>query len=300
MLIKLKVKFMGYLRQRKNERRTDIILKGILFVMFALIAASFYGGSEGMFYYINALRFHYYLIIFVTLIYCLYRRFFMYSFFFVLLLVFSFVSIGYSSGVLFNMTKKDGREISLLYVNAVDSSNYDDVLSRAKSLDTDFVAVNGQRKQEGSETVNMILGNADALREGIIRLSNNYNSYFAVFDIDNKEVVLVSVDFSGISMKEAKIVYANLAEFVNLQENPVIVFGDFGLSAWNKRLINFTNSTNLEVKNRIILTDGKYRFNIFDIPTINVLGYKNMGLEKVSFLPKGHNAKHPILFKLVF
>lgn len=297
MLRKLKVKFMGYLRQRKKEKRTDMTLKLLLMGISLLLIGSFYGEGEGLSYYLSAYRFHYYLISVVVLFYCLFKQFFSYAFFFLILVIFCFMSFGYSSRILFNDAKNNKDELSILYISSVPASKYEYVLDKSKNINADFTAINGDNKEDSS---NIIFSRKDVSREGIIRLSNKYNAYFVVTEIEEKELIFVDVDFSKIKEKELKVVFNNLTEFVKLQESPVVMFGDFGVAAWSKTFVKFLNTTGLEVKNRIILTNGRFRFNPFNVPTINVLGYKNMGLEKIMFLPKNKNKKHPILFKISF
>lgn len=300
MLIKLKVKFMGYLRQRKKEERTDLTLKLLLVGLVGLLCASFFGNGEGIFFYLNELRFHYYLITLVVIIYCVYNRFVGYSILYIIFAIFCFVSMGYSSQILFNDTKNGEDKFSIFYINSVNAENYEYISDKAKDYHADFTAINGKRIASSNEVSNIIFTDIETIKEGIIRLSATYNAYFVVVRFDDKEMVFVDVDFSKIKEKEARIVYTNLTEFVKLQENPVIMFGDFGITAWNQIFVSFLNTTGLEVKNRIILTDGKFRFNPFTFPTINVIGYKNLGLDKISFLAKNSNEKHPILFRISF
>ena len=52
------------------------------------------------------------------------------------------------------------------------------------------------------------------------------------------------------------------------------------------------------LKNRIILSDGRHLFNPLQIPELNVLGYKALGLVDIDFLSEQESGGYPILFKL--
>lgn len=291
---------MGYLKQRKNEERTDIALKSMFVMLLLLLIGSFYGDGEGLLYYINAFSFHYYIITIGVFIYCLYRHFFVYSGLFFLLVLLGFMSLGASSRILFNDLQENSNELTILYINGVKQSNYEKVLEQAEKSNVEIIAINSLKKGDASDTSGIIFSNKNSLREGLIRLSIKYNAYFTLIDFNEKEMMLVDVDFSGISPQELAVVFHNLTEFVKLQTVPVVVFGDFGITAWNETFVEFLASTNLEVKNRVIMTNGKLRFNPFVIPTINIVGYKKLGLEKITFLPKFKSKKHPILFEVSF
>lgn len=57
--------------------------------------------------------------------------------------------------------------------------------------------------------------------------------------------------------------------------------------------------TGLEVKNHIIMSDGSSRFNLFTVPSVNVLGYRSLGLENIDILPV-HKGSRPFRFDLIF
>ena len=76
--------------------------------------------------------------------------------------------------------------------------------------------------------------------------------------------------------------YHNLEKFITLQNGPVIIVGDFGIPSWNLLFKEFLNNTDLSVKNRILFTDGKTSFRFWFVPSLNILGFDNLGIEKIS------------------
>ena len=138
------------------------------------------------------------------------------------------------------------------------------------------------------------------LKSGRILFSPKYTGSYMTFIADNQPMVLVNIDFSGLTHEQEAMVYHNLGEFVTSQDNPVVIVGDFGIPAWSKTFQKFLNKTGLEVKNHIILSNGKYRFNPFSIPSFNLLAYKNFGVNNLRFLPKEGNQLYPVLIELNF
>ncbi|MBR1605390.1 MAG: hypothetical protein IJ660_04710 [Alphaproteobacteria bacterium] len=136
------------------------------------------------------------------------------------------------------------------------------------------------------------------LRSGEVLLSQNNQAGFAEVNIDLKKIVFIAVDFSKSSLKEKQTALKNLAEFVNMQDNPVIVVGNFGIEAWAPDFLSFTDKTGLEVKNSVLLNNGKHLFNPFVVPTINVLAYKDFGISHMTFLPAKKNKIRPLLIDL--
>ncbi|MBQ8436269.1 MAG: hypothetical protein IJX20_01320, partial [Alphaproteobacteria bacterium] len=76
--------------------------------------------------------------------------------------------------------------------------------------------------------------------------------------------------------------------------NPVIIVGNFGIPAWNPLFSDFLQNTALEVKNRILLSDGENLFSPFSIPSINILAYKNIGIRQISF-KSNNESQHPLI-----
>lgn len=47
------------------------------------------------------------------------------------------------------------------------------------------------------------------------------------------------------------------------------------------------------------MSDGSSRFNLFTVPSVNVLGYRSLGLENIDILPV-HKGSRPFRFDLIF
>ena len=92
------------------------------------------------------------------------------------------------------------------------------------------------------------------LKSGRILFSPQYSGSYMMFIAENQPMVLVNIDFSGLTHEQEGTVYHNLGEFVIAQDNPVVIVGDFGIPAWSKTFQKFLNKTGLEVKNHVILT----------------------------------------------
>ena len=80
-----------------------------------------------------------------------------------------------------------------------------------------------------------------------------------------------------------------MAEFVLQRDEPVIIVGNFGIPAWHPVFKSFLSETSLRVKNKILLRDNQGSFNPFIVPRVNVLGFDNVGIEKVMFMPNSRN-----------
>ena len=107
-------------------------------------------------------------------------------------------------------------------------------------------------------------------------------------------------NLKDIKDKEIKGVYDNLIEFVLLQDDPVILVGDFGITSWSPIFKNFLQKTALEVKNRIIMTDGSHFFSPFSAPTINLLAYKNIGIRSINVFSAKKKSPLHIDFELEY
>jgi len=55
--------------------------------------------------------------------------------------------------------------------------------------------------------------------------------------------------------------------------------------------------TALEVKNKILLTNGENLFSPFSVPSINLLAYKNIGIRQISFIGEDEENKQPMVIK---
>ena len=153
--------------------------------------------------------------------------------------------------------------------------------------------------QEGDAEKSFILTRKTPLRAGKLRLTAERTASFLTFEAGGRNLIFVNVNFAGLTGSEEKTVFGNLAEFVLSQDEPLIIVGDFGIPAWSETFRTFLAQTGLEVKNHIIMSDGSSRFNLFTVPSVNVLGYRSLGLENIDILP-AHKGSRPFRFDLIF
>ncbi|MBQ9235171.1 MAG: hypothetical protein IJ184_01720 [Alphaproteobacteria bacterium] len=98
---------------------------------------------------------------------------------------------------------------------------------------------------------------------------------YAVINGDSPLLVL-QVDLSGVARDKYPVLLKELSKFVIKQDMPAVVFGDFAMPAWAKEFRDFSESSGLKVKNRLIF--GKNGFNIFALPQFYILGFNHMGI----------------------
>lgn len=301
---------MGYFSQRKKHERDNRILNITLSLIAFFTICSFGGGSLGRL--CNLLQFHFYLITFIALIYALIGKFFIHAFAALLLLIVNFGAIASAANIMTNVTHEGENNLTILYQN--NTRAVEPLVNDAQRIGADIIGINHKRlqaylpegfgdyqlvHQSGESEKSFILTNKTPLRAGKIKLSPKYSASFLVFEENGKNLIFVNVDFGKLKKSEEKNVFDNLAEFVLSQDEPLIIVGDFGIPAWSETFKNFLAKTDLEVKNRIIMTDGKSWFDLFSIPSINLLGYRNLGLKNVDIL-SAHKGSHPLRFDLNF
>ena len=304
---------MGYLSQKKHHERINMLLNVSLGIISITTILALMDNTTGFSAFINQWQFQIYVYLLLVFVCALFNKFFLQTFFAFLLIIVNYTFIA-SSANLFNSSHSDGTEqLTLLYQNRTKSGA--DLMRQAVHSQADIVALNRARtknfglesepqyhlyNEDEEQGSSFIISKFTPLRSGKLILSKNYVGSYMEFLEGSQPLVLINVDFSGITRSEEKNVYKNLSKFVVMQDNPVVIVGNFGTPAWSKTFQKFLNKTGLEVKNRIILSDGSVWFNPFSVPSLNVLAYKKFGVKDVSFLPKEKNGMHPLLIELSF
>lgn len=301
---------MGYFSQRKKHERDNLILNITLGIVAVLTVCSFDGGAFGRF--CNLLQFHFYIITLAALIYALLGRFFIHSLVALLLLIVNFGVLTSAANIVTNTSHSGSDKLTILYQNNV--RRVEPLVKDALENNASIVGLNHKKDpaylpesfgdyqlvhQSRDEEKSFILTTKNPLRAGRIHLSPQRTASFLVFENAGKNFVFINLNFANLSFKEEKNVFDNLAKFILGQDEPVIIIGDFGVPAWSKTFKNFLAKTDLEIKNRIIMTDGNSWFNPFIVPSINVLGYRNLGLKNIDIL-SDHKGSHPLRFDLNF
>ncbi len=100
-----------------------------------------------------------------------------------------------------------------------------------------------------------------------------------------KNYTIINIDFSKMSAQSRQKAFKNLKTIVSEQDNPVILYGDFGETSWSRSFKVFMNQTGLQVKSKIKLFSCDYLFNPLAVPTFYVLAFANVGVEDVDIIP---------------
>ncbi len=116
------------------------------------------------------------------------------------------------------------------------------------------------------------------LRSGHLNLGDNVQAPFATYEKDLQIYTLIGVDFDGLTTRKLQEVFDRLRIFIFQQDDPVIVYGNFGIPAWSPQFKNLLLATDLKVKNRLLLTDSNFHFNPLAVPQFYLLGFENVGI----------------------
>lgn len=275
---------MGYLANKKHEARINTFLK-IFFILSGIITLSAFGSGRMSFFF-DECRWQLYLLITAVFFYCLARRFYIYA-----LLAFILGTVNYfavSSAVsIFNPPSEDGNGIRLLFGARSDSRDADFIAKNATSsgynvIALDYPEFDGQELKENLPENYSFLHSAEGWEDGFmlvslpvelsgrISLGGGITAGFAKVIVDNHPVVVVSVDFEGMSAPRIVSAFDSLSSFIGRQDDPVIVFGNFNTVAWSKAMSSFINDNGLRVKNA--LSDNIRNFIL--PPKHYILGYE--------------------------
>lgn len=301
---------MGYLSQKKKQERIGVFLSAAVILVALFTVAVFTGAASRLFPGLLDWYFQYYLLMLAVLGYALYTRYFWHALLMALFLLVNYVSLSSSSNLFFNIEGNGSNSLNIIYQNQV--KNAAPVIAVAGNKGTDIIAINPLAPlnnivnesyrlfhEDADLSNSFILSASEPVHAGTVRFTPRQKASYVTITKNDHDIMVINVDFSKMKPGEEKVIFKNLTEFVLAQNVPVIIVGDFGLPSWREPFQEFLTDTGLEVKNRIILSDGKYLFNPFARPTINVLGYKALGLERIKFLNKSGNRHYPLLFRLV-
>jgi hypothetical protein len=255
--------------------------------------------------------FHYYVLSFAFGVYAAFNRYFIQSALFTVVFILSYFSISSNANIISDIKIGDGSRRTLFYQSYV--KNINPVVEYAVNSDIDVIGINNAKPQTydkeeifpynlfqaGPTAKSLILSKDKASRFGRIRLSPRFEASFITVRFDDNSFIIINLNLRGITLNEKEQVFENLGEFVLSQDEAVIVVGNFGIPVWSSMFNRFLLKTGLEVKNSIILTDGLRRFNLLNPPTVNLLAYRNVGIEKIRVLSKNQNPSYPVLFGLM-
>ena len=284
---------MGYLSQKKRQKNIRELLNVSVVVLSICCALVLFLSSSSAGMFVNRWLFQIYLYTLFIMLYALFNKFFWHA---GGLLIFSFLlflNIGMGSNLFFDVQTTGLQSIKILYQSDIEKIQDTEKQIKRYGVDVAGLILDSQQKLK-----NLIMTPHKILRMGDILLSVTCRAGFAEIDINSTRMIFITLDFSKQAMNEKRAALKNLAEFVNMQDVPVIIAGNFGQEAWSKSFLEFLEKTGLEVKNRVLLSNGRIRFNPFVVPEMNVLAYKDFGIRDISFLSAKDNLNHPLLFEL--
>lgn len=249
---------MGYFSQRKKHERENLFMTVSLSVTAIVYFVLLFDGEPGGFIEIlRGAEFHFYLFNIFLLLFTLWHRKILYSFLALLLLFWGYTSIAKTSRLLFSDASDSPRGFDVAYKSG--SQDYDGIINNEHVI---------------------------LRRFGKIELSPGTEAFFKTFEKYDQVFTLVNLDFSKVKASDRKLVFANLGKFVLNQDEPVIIVGDLGVPSWSPLVRDFLIETGLQVKNHIIYSDGEKPFSFFNIPTVNILGFDNIGINHLQFRPE--------------
>lgn len=301
---------MGYLSQRKKYERVNILLNSLLVVVGLVSMLAFLGSMGYFFYSLNTWRLQLYIISILLFVASVYYQFYAQSVFALLFILINYFVIASASNIFFNIENNGKNSISIVYHNA--TKDIIPLVNTSNRSGADLIGVNHRHPillpemllsyrifhDDANLDKSFILTDLSPLKAGKLRFNQNRVASFVDVSKDGSSFVFVNIDFSNIKYNEQEVIFHNLADFVLSQDKPVVIIGDFGIPAWSKTFQDFLVKTELEIKNRIILSDSESLFNPFVVPSINVLAYKNVGLKNIKFLNKSKNSHYPLLIEL--
>ena len=251
---------MGYLSQKKHQIRENIFL----YVMALLFAGlSIFSISCPGFKIVFFNLFHLYLFSFALMVYALIVKKYKPAIIFCLVFIISYATLS-SSVNLFISDKFQGvNNINLVY----DSK---------KSLAEEF--------------------SKGIVSSGAIILADKFISPYVTID-KNSPVTIIRVNLNDAKYEQYPVIFKHLRQFIIKQDNPVILFGDFGVPSWNRYLRKFIIQTRLIVKNNLLFTKNN-SYNFLSSPSFYILGFNDMGVENIEI--KNTNGQQTIDFDVSF
>ena len=248
---------MGYFSQRKKRERENlfmVISLSLIAIIYCILLFDIQNCQ--VIDFLRGWQFHFYLFNAFLLLYTLFRTKFLYSFIAVILLVFNYASLAKTARLFFNEASENTQFFEITY-------------------------------QKGEQNYNILLNSQEYVifRSGKIDLSPNIKATFISLKKLDKPLTIVNIDFSKAPKVELSIAFNNLAQFVEGQDEPIIVVGDFQVPSWTPLFRKFLLKTELKVKNHVILSDGHQAFKFFVIPAINILGFDNVSLKQLTYTP---------------
>ena len=299
---------MGYLNQRKRQANVYELLTASLFVLSICCILVCFFKHFGITTFINKGLFQVYLYTLAMIVLAFSFHFWKHALGLIIVAFILFLTIGAGSNLFFNVKTSGLQTIRLFYQPKVSNFHHSDKqISRVRP---DVAAlITGPNTEINnllsdmhlpllSEDGFVMMTPHESFENGELMLSPHGRAGFVRLDFNGTKLVFISLDLSSFTFKEQRIAFKNLAEFVNAQDDPVLIVGRFGQPAWSFDFMRFLNKTGLEVKNRILLSNGESFFNPFVVPSLMVLAYKDFGIKELSFMSKKGNEARPLFIEM--
>lgn len=241
---------MGYFSQRKKHARQNMfMLISLMVLAIVYFLLWFDDGTDSFFRYLRQGQFHFYLYNIFLLLYTLFHRHIIYAVFSIFLLFWNYGSLAQSARLFFNQEPKGLNHLEVTY-------------------------------QKGNQKYLPIVEN-NIKHQGKMELSPHLGASFVSVEKQGTLITVVNLDFSKKYKPEIFTALQNLEKFVLAQNGPVIIIGDFGIPSWDVLFRKFLINTRLSVKNKVLFTDGKSPFCFWFVPTLNILGFDNVGIKDI-------------------
>ena len=299
---------MGYLSQKKKQNNIKELLNVSLAALIICCVLFLFFKKTEIAENVSPWLFLMYIYALFICVIAVFYKFFWHVLGLSITIFILFLQIGMGANLFVNEQTEGLQSIKIFY--QINAKNNHDSLKQIQRSGSDVAAVlknskeslrlfTQKQKQKALEASSgYFVTKLPYSRFGEVLLSHNGLAGFVDLKVGISKIIYISLDFSKLSKKEIKTSLKNLAEFINMQDAPIILVGNFGIEAWSPAFLSFLEKTKLEVKNKIILSDGKSLFNPFTVPTINVLAYKDYGIREISFLSKKKNPNYPLLIEL--
>lgn len=249
---------MGYLAQKKRNARENTFLKWML-IIFTVLTIAFLLPQKDIF--LKDWLFQFYVVNILIFFYALFIRRFFYCLGFAFLLIVNYFQVSMSARIFTNFDSGGEHHVSISY--------------------------------NPESPLEVEASNAIILRRGHLVLSQNEVAPFMAIEKNGHVFTLIRIDLENSSAKERTIALLQLRNFISAQDDPVILFGDFGLPVWSKDMKAFLEDTNLEVKNRILFTQRGSKHSYLSAPGFYILSFKNVGVEDLEVFAPEEDRSYP-------
>lgn len=250
---------MGYLSQKKHQFRENLLLNitSMILTFFTLFSL-----TNTNFDIIFPNLFQLYVLSFLMFIYSAIVKKYKVCLIFVMLFIINYTALSSSCNIFLSDFYDGNKKIELTFDNKPDITGK---FNNAK------------------------------INKGALVFENNVIAPYIKIENENP-MMIIKINLHDTTAKLRKKILKQLAHFITKQDNPVILFGNFGIPAWNRYLRRFMIQTRLTVKNKILFTDNSLS-KFLSLPDFYILGFNNMGIDNIKVSDDSDkNIKFDILF----